>query len=157
MTKKIKRNNPLNIRYDGKSQWQGLCKNQQSLNGFCNFCTPAYGLRAALVLFRTYRETYNITTVDDFIYRWAPPAENDYKTYVHNIHYSMIKAAKPYETIKNGGFSYKNGNIPSFVRSSWLWYYYFFSAMLRQEQGLEMELTYTISDFQNQYFKLCQI
>lgn len=75
----IGRNNPFNIRYDGRSKWLGL---DGQTRGFCNFVSWEYGIRAAAVLImRSYRMK-NILTVSEIIHRFAPTSENDTWKYV---------------------------------------------------------------------------
>lgn len=73
------RNNPLNIRYTSSNQWNGLCG---SSNGFCEFQSLGYGLRAAIIIINSYKSLYNIDTIEDIIYKWAPPSENNSSGYV---------------------------------------------------------------------------
>lgn len=79
--RKIKRNNPLNIRYSEKNQWQGLIGND---NGFCKFETLGYGLRAAFVLLRNYYRKGH-RSIKQIITRWAPPSENPTASYIEFV------------------------------------------------------------------------
>ena len=81
----IRNNNPLNIRR-GKSHWQGETP-QPPLGGapFCKFESVEWGLRAAFILLRTYRNKYKAVCIRDIITRWAPPSENDTEKYIQNV------------------------------------------------------------------------
>lgn len=71
-------NNPLNIRFSPRNQWQGQTG---SYKGFCVFKSEAYGIRAAYKLLVKYIENgYN--TIRKIIERWAPPRENDTENYI---------------------------------------------------------------------------
>lgn len=79
-------NNPLNI-VKG-SQWQGLMAyemmtpEQQAEDRFAVFSAPRWGFRAAAVTIITYYDRYRICTVAGVVQRWAPPNENDTKSYI---------------------------------------------------------------------------
>lgn len=78
----IGRNNPFNIRFNGRSQWLGL---DGQTRGFCNFVSWEYGIRAAAVLImRSYRMK-NVLTVSEIIHRFAPMSENDTFKYVEFV------------------------------------------------------------------------
>lgn len=80
-TRGIRNNNPLNIRH-GKSQWQGMSK-QQTDRAFVQFTERKYGYRAAFVLLRGYIEKKGINTIGKIIARWAPSQDsNDTQAYV---------------------------------------------------------------------------
>ena len=81
----IRNNNPLNIR-KGKSHWLGEAP-QPPKGGapFCKFESVEWGLRAAFVLLRTYRNKYKAVCIRDIITRWAPPSENDTEKYIQNV------------------------------------------------------------------------
>lgn len=77
----MKRNNPLNIRYNPLNNWFG--QSGQS-NGFVEFTSLFYGQRAALkLLINYYRNGYR--TVEDIITRFAPPSENPTSDYINFI------------------------------------------------------------------------
>lgn len=78
MMRAIKRNNPLNIRYNDSNRWLGQVANDR---GFVVFDTANHGWRAAFKLLNTYiRKGYN--TPEKIVRRWAPPSENDTMNYV---------------------------------------------------------------------------
>src|SRR5574344_165643 len=78
----IRNNNPLNIRIG--TSWIGLSKNQTDPS-FCQFDSMTYGLRAGLIIIRTYMKKYNLRSIHAIVSRWAPPSENDTNTYVKSV------------------------------------------------------------------------
>lgn len=74
-------NNPLNIRFSTRNNWQGLDPQEPQRRGFCHFVSVDYGYRAAIVLVLRYMRHYNLFTPAAIIYRWAPPTEN--KTHLY--------------------------------------------------------------------------
>ena len=66
-------NNPLNIRYKERNNWQGQTK---PVKGFCTFKTLFYGYRAAIMLIIRYR-SFGCDTVRSIINRWAPSSDNN--------------------------------------------------------------------------------
>lgn len=79
--RKVKRNNPLNIRYSELNKWQGLVGND---GGFCEFETLGYGFRAAFVLLRNYYRAGH-RSIRQIITRWAPPVENPTADYIQFV------------------------------------------------------------------------
>lgn len=87
----IRNNNPANIR-KSSIRWQGLVSSEKCKDSsFCEFTSVAFGVRAFLVLCRTYREKYGIKTVTDFIHRFAPSSENDTEKYVSFVLKNMCR------------------------------------------------------------------
>jgi len=85
MTIGIRNNNPLNIRR-GKSRWKGEVLPLKGAGGsFCQFESMEWGIRAALILLRTYAIKYHANCIRDIITRWAPPSENDTDAYIKNV------------------------------------------------------------------------
>lgn len=78
----IRNNNPLNIRRG--SNWIGLSKTQNDPS-FCQFDSMTYGLRAGLIIIRTYMIKYKLTTIHSIVSRWAPPSENNTDAYVKSV------------------------------------------------------------------------
>lgn len=71
------KNNPFNIR--SGSRWLGLTG---SRNGFCEFETLEYGVRAACVLLlQSYRKK-GVRQICSIISRFAPPSENNTAAYM---------------------------------------------------------------------------
>lgn len=79
----IRNNNPLNIRH-GSSQWQGMSPEQTDPE-FVQFIAPEWGIRAAAVTLRTYRNKYGLNTLAQIIARWAPPTENNTEAYIRSV------------------------------------------------------------------------
>ena len=79
----LRNNNPLNIRKNG-TKWKGLADDQND-KSFFTFTSPAWGYRAAFITLRNYRLIHDCRTLRSWIYRWAPPVENDTKTYLHFV------------------------------------------------------------------------
>ena len=69
----IARNNIFNIRANG-AKWVGQIGANK---GFAEFDTQEHAIRAWLVLMRTYRKKYGLTTIRGIINRFAPPTENN--------------------------------------------------------------------------------
>lgn len=78
----IRNNNPGNIRRGQK--WQGLAQVQPD-NEFCVFSRPEYGIRALCRTLRTYQRKYGLRDVRSIINRFAPPVENDTKSYICSV------------------------------------------------------------------------
>ncbi len=84
MTRGIRNNNPLNIRYVESNQWQGrvLIKKDKS---FEEFISMYYGFRAALITIRNYMRRHQCNTPAKIIARWAPPSENHTDNYIRHV------------------------------------------------------------------------
>lgn len=88
----LRNNNPLNIRRH-RSKWLGEV---DSLNGkrdtaFCQFRSLAYGYRAAGKLLQTYQTKYKLYVLSQIIGRWAPPCENNTRSYATIVANQMTK------------------------------------------------------------------
>lgn len=75
----IRNNNPGNI--EKGTAWIGMADIQPDPR-YITFKTPEYGIRAMARILRTYRERYDLFTVNGIISRWAPPSENPTSKYV---------------------------------------------------------------------------
>lgn len=72
-------NNPLNLRYVNRNRWKGQLSPK---NGFCQFSSMAYGIRAALLTLMSYR-LKGFDSVESIIKRFAPDDDgNDTKMYI---------------------------------------------------------------------------
>lgn len=91
----IRNNNPLNIRHS-KDKWLGMDPVQGDPL-FVSFIAMQYGYRAALKILRTYINKYQLCTPEKIIGRWAPPAENNTKAYIHTV--CQQSGLKPTEII----------------------------------------------------------
>lgn len=87
----IRNNNPANIRRG--ASWKGLVpflvdhtNNQRFYDKqFCQFENVIYGIRALLVLLRTYHYRYHLNTISQVIHRFAPLSENNTYAYIANV------------------------------------------------------------------------
>lgn len=80
----VRNHNPGNIEWG--DPWQGLIPvNERTDPRFCQFVSPAYGIRALARTLITYQDKHNIRTVTAAINRWAPPVENDTGAYVRTV------------------------------------------------------------------------
>lgn len=75
----IRNNNPGNIRHG--DSWRGLAPGQTDPD-FCVFTSPEYGIRAMARILLNYQKKYGIRTIDGIISRWAPPSENNTRSYI---------------------------------------------------------------------------
>ena len=86
MTRGIRTCTPLNIRRVAGIYWRGEDRNPAVPDKqFVQFRSMEWGLRAAFCLLRTYQKKYNATCIQDIIYRWAPPRENNTPAYVRRV------------------------------------------------------------------------
>ena len=76
----IRNNNPLNIRISGQ-KWKGKVTPSKDC-AFEQFQSMAYGIRAAIVIVRTYIRSHHLETPRQIIRRWAPPHENSTDQYI---------------------------------------------------------------------------
>jgi len=85
MTRGIRNNNPLNIRFNRRNDWQGKLANVMKTDKeFEEFVSMEYGFRAAIKLVNNYiRRGYD--TPRFIISRWAPPTENDTEGYISKV------------------------------------------------------------------------
>ena len=74
----IAKNNIFNIR-KGPKAWKG---ETGANKGFVEFESREYGIRAWIVLMRTYRQKHRCATVRAIITRFAPPSENNTQAYI---------------------------------------------------------------------------
>ena len=80
----LRNNNPLNIRKSRKTTWVGQSEKQEDRD-FVQFCSMAYGYRAAFKVLQNYRVLYDCMTLRQYIHRWAPPIENNTDAYVSSV------------------------------------------------------------------------
>jgi len=80
--KSVQRFNPTNIRYVDSNKWKGSIGDDGS--GFESFDDMASGFRATGIILQTYNKYYfnHEMTLKQMITRWAPPSENDTKSYI---------------------------------------------------------------------------
>ena len=83
LSRGVRNNNPGNIRR-GSAKWFGLY-HLQTDSEFCQFEKMEYGVRALLVLLRTYYIKYNCNTIKKVISRFAPSSENNTNNYIKYV------------------------------------------------------------------------
>lgn len=82
-----KTKNPFNIRYVRQNNWIGQIG---QLRGFARFSDMEYGIRAGIVLLRSYvGRGYN--SVRTVLERYAPASENDTDSYVRYVSNVLIE------------------------------------------------------------------
>lgn len=90
----IRNNNPGNIDYNARNQWQGQLPPDPAIEKrFARFDTPENGIRALAKLLLNYRGKDGIPAVGgpgidtplEFINRWAPSVENNTNAYVRAV------------------------------------------------------------------------
>ena len=74
--------NPLNIRFDRKTNWFG--SRLKDRKGFVQFAAFSYGYRAAVMILRSYAKR-GLKTVPQIIETWAPRNENDTEAYIKTV------------------------------------------------------------------------
>lgn len=87
----IRNNNPANI--ERGSAWKGLVPfltepvtNQRYYDKrFAQFSEMVYGIRALLVVLRTYHYKYKLNTISKVLHRYAPLCENNTYAYISNV------------------------------------------------------------------------
>ena len=69
-------NNYLNLK-NGAVPWMdaGEKDAKTDANGHAIFADPAYGVRAGILLLRTYFFTHNLRTIAEILTRWAPASD----------------------------------------------------------------------------------
>lgn len=82
MPRGIRNNNPGNIRISSQP-WKGKIKLNTD-GAFEQFETMEYGIRALLILLRTYIKRGN-DTIEKIINRYAPTNENDTGSYIKSV------------------------------------------------------------------------
>ncbi|MCQ2346244.1 MAG: structural protein P5 [Paludibacteraceae bacterium] len=83
MTRAIRNNNPLNIRYSKSNYWIG--KLHTTDPEFEQFESMELGFRAAILLMQRYIADYKLNTIEKIVTRWAPPSENNTKGYIQCV------------------------------------------------------------------------
>jgi hypothetical protein len=94
VTRGVRNNNPGNIDYNPRNQWQGqLAPDPAIEKRFARFDTAENGIRALAKLVLAYRGKdgmpgiggQGIDTVREVINRWAPGVENDTEAYIKAV------------------------------------------------------------------------
>jgi len=94
-TRGVRNNNPGNIDFNPRNQWQGQIGLEEGVSRprFARFDTPENGIRALGKLLINYRGKdgmpgvggKGIDTVRETITRWAPGNENDTEAYIRAV------------------------------------------------------------------------
>jgi len=71
----VRNNNWLNIRYNPANDWVGQTGGDD--NNYAKFDDPVSGLRAADIVLKNYGSKHGIDNLNDAIYRFAPPEDNN--------------------------------------------------------------------------------
>jgi|3_EtaG_2_1085321.scaffolds.fasta_scaffold11697_2 hypothetical protein len=79
-TRGVRNNNPGNIVAGDK--WIGRVGTD---GRFVKFKSPEYGIRALIIVLRTYDKKYDINTISGIITRWSPPHENQTNKYINFV------------------------------------------------------------------------
>lgn len=79
----LRNNNPLNIRRNG-TRWKGLA-DVQADKSFFSFKDVCWGYRAAFITLRNYYLRHGLNNLRSWIFRWAPPVENDSEAYLRFV------------------------------------------------------------------------
>lgn len=99
--------------------WKGEVK---CAGRFECFKSPLYGIRAMAKTLRTYKVKYGINTIEGIINRWAPPHENNTKSYIRFVNRAAsssndtIALIKAMITFENGHNPYSDDLIKEAVR-----------------------------------------
>lgn len=81
----VRNNNPLNIRYVKKNNWEGR-RHTKFDEYFEEFVVMYYGYRAAFILLNKYMNLYNLNCIYDVVSRWAPTSDgNDVVSYAKRV------------------------------------------------------------------------
>lgn len=75
-------NNPGNIRHG--EPWLGLSPIQEDAN-FAAFTSPFFGIRALCKTLLNYQKRHGKKTIEQILFRWAPPVENDTESYIEAV------------------------------------------------------------------------
>ena len=79
----LRNNNPGNIR-NSDTLWKGEVTPSAD-RSFKQFTTMAYGYRAMIRLLQNYSRLNGCHTLRAMISRWAPPSENDTRSYISTV------------------------------------------------------------------------
>ncbi|WP_296254720.1 MULTISPECIES: structural protein P5 [unclassified Pseudomonas] len=126
----VRNNNPGNIEYDPRNQWQGQLAPDSALEErFARFDTAENGIRALAKLILAYRSKAGIPhagdagvdTIREVISRWAPGVENDTEAYINALAAGVgaqpdqpidIADRKTLIALTTGIILHENGTVP---------------------------------------------
>lgn len=130
ITRGIRNNNPGNIDYNPRNQWQGQLPPDPAIEKrFARFDTAENGIRALAKLLLAYRGKDGmpgvggpgIDTVREAISRWAPGGENDTEAYIRTVAaYIGVQPNQPIDirnfrtliVLTTGIIRHENGAVP---------------------------------------------
>lgn len=130
MTRGVRNNNPGNIDYNPRNQWQGqLAPDPAIETRFARFDTAENGIRALAKLILAYRGKdgmprvggVGIDTVREVINRWAPGVENDTESYIAAVAAGVgaqpsqpidLRSLQTLTAITVGIIKHENGGVP---------------------------------------------
>ena len=101
--------NPLNIRFDKKTNWFG--SRLKDKKGFVQFGAFSYGYRAAVMILRSYAKR-GLKTVPQIIETWAPRSENNTVEYIKCVLDNLSeRQSEPYTVNENTEIDLKNREL----------------------------------------------
>ena len=101
--------NPLNIRFDRKTNWFG--SRLKDRKGFVQFAAFSYGFRAAVMILRSYAKR-GLKTVPQIIETWAPRSENDTEAYIKTVLFNLSeRQSEPYTVTADTEIDLKNREL----------------------------------------------
>lgn len=130
VTRGVRNNNPGNIDYNPRNQWQGQLPPDPAIEKrFARFDTAENGIRALAKLVLAYRGKdgmpgvggTGIDTVREVINRWAPGVENDTESYIKAVAAGVgVAPNQPIDlrnfrtliAITTGIIQHENGSVP---------------------------------------------
>lgn len=130
VTRGMRNNNPGNIDYNPRNQWNGQLAPDPALEKrFARFDVVENGIRALAKLILAYRGKdgmpgvggQGIDTVREVINRWAPGVENDTEAYIKAVAAGVgvppnqaidLKNAQVLTAVATGIIKHENGYVP---------------------------------------------
>jgi hypothetical protein len=113
----IRNNNPCNLKFTEAYIWRGQIGKDDG--GFVVFKSAAYGIRAFCMVMQHYERYLGCVTVMDYVYRFAPPPENNTAAYGEFIakqlglsKYDALPIHKRDDEIVKSFILYENGDQP---------------------------------------------
>ena len=101
--------NPLNIRFDRKTNWFG--SRLKDRKGFVQFAAFSYGYRAAVMILRSYAKR-GLKTVPQIIETWAPRSENDTEAYIKTVLFNLSeRQSEPFTVTADTEIDLKNREL----------------------------------------------
>ena len=120
--------NPANIRKGSK--WKGM-RTEQHDKDFVQFITMDYGIRALIIVLRTYVTVHGLHSIRSIISRWAPPSDHNHTEKYINYVQQVLKANCPIVE--------KGLHLSDFCPASSDYLYWLCYAMCWMESGYVLE------------------